>query len=175
MSSILKVSSIQDPTNSNTALQIDTSGIVTAPARPSFFAYRSFSDQSDQNYSSLTQVNFDATQHNIGNCYDTSTYKFTAPVGGVYQFNWQVRVSSTTTASYVYTQIRLNGDAHWGNDLYLYGGIEDPQGGTYQSNGTSATVQISANDEIDVRLIVNGDTTTRIQYAGTYFSGFLVG
>jgi hypothetical protein len=173
--STLYVDNIYSKTGTSQALDIDSSGRVLTPARPSFFAYRSASDASDQNYTSGTQVDFDATQHNTGNCYNTSTYKFTAPVDGIYQFNWQVRLANTTTAAYVYTVLRLNGDAHWGNSLYVYGGIEDPQGGAYQSNGTSATVQISANDELDVQIVVNGDTTTKIQYAGTYFSGFLVG
>ena len=35
MTSILKVSEIQDPTNSNTALEIDSSGIVTMPQNDS--------------------------------------------------------------------------------------------------------------------------------------------
>ena len=44
------------------------------------------------------------------------------------------------------------------------------------SPGTSATVQVSANDELDVtRFNVGSDTTVRLQYAGTFFSGFLVG
>ena len=34
MTSILKVSTLQDPTNSNTALSIDTSGRVTHPQIP---------------------------------------------------------------------------------------------------------------------------------------------
>jgi hypothetical protein len=38
MSSILKVSEIQDPTNGNTAVSIDSSGRVLTPARPAFFA-----------------------------------------------------------------------------------------------------------------------------------------
>ena len=36
MTSILKVSQIQDPTNSNTALTIDSSGRIVTPARPAF-------------------------------------------------------------------------------------------------------------------------------------------
>ena len=38
MTSILKVSTIQDPTNSNTAMTIDSAGRVFTSARPSFNA-----------------------------------------------------------------------------------------------------------------------------------------
>ena len=68
MSSILKVSTLKDPTNSNTAMSIDASGRILTPARPAFFAYRSFGDQADTNYTNYTVVDFDATKHNIGNC-----------------------------------------------------------------------------------------------------------
>ena len=37
--STLKVSTIQDVANSNTAISIDSSGRVTTPAKPAFFAY----------------------------------------------------------------------------------------------------------------------------------------
>ena len=40
MTSILKVTEIQDPTNSNTALTIDSSGRVSTPVKP--FAFVSF-------------------------------------------------------------------------------------------------------------------------------------
>ena len=36
MASILKVNTIQDATNSNTAISVDTAGRVTTPARPAF-------------------------------------------------------------------------------------------------------------------------------------------
>ena len=148
---------------------------VLMPEKPSFFAYVNASDSSDTDYTSVTQVNFDAVQHNIGGHFDLNTNKFTAPVSGVYQFNWQVRLYQVQSASTVNAQLRLNGAAHWGNSLYVYGGLEDPQGGHYASPGTSVTVQIDAGDEIDVHFNAAGDTTVRLQYAGTFFSGFLVG
>ena len=175
MTSILKVSSIQDPQNSNTALQVDTSRRITTPTRPSFFAYKTTSDQSDQDYTDYTQIQFDATQHNIGNCYSTSTYKFTAPVNGIYHFNWQVRVSNVTTANYIWAALRKNGNIDWGNSNFIHANLEDPQGGTYQTPGMSVTVQVSANDEIDVALVVNNDGSSRIQNGTTCFSGHLVG
>ena len=41
MASILKVNTIQDATNSNTAMSIDSTGRILTPARPSFRAKRS--------------------------------------------------------------------------------------------------------------------------------------
>ena len=171
----LYVNDIYSKTGASEAINIDSSGHVLTPARPSFFAYRTYGDQSDINYS-LTdhQVQFDATQHNIGNCYNTSTNKFTCPVSGVYNFSWQVRMANVTTAGYVYTAIRKDGSLNWGG-FYIYGPLEDPQGGAYQTNSTSATLQLSANDEIDIAMRVSGDTSARIQNSATFFSGFLVG
>ena len=173
--STLYVDNIYSKTGTSQALDIDSSGRVLTPARPSFFAYKSTSDQSDQNYTSYTQVPFDATQHNIGNCYSTSTYKFTVPVDGIYQFNWQVRVANVTTANYVWAALRKNANIDWGNSNFIHANLEDPQGGTYQTPGMSVTVQVSANDEIDVALVVNNDGSSRIQNGTTCFSGFLVG
>ena len=138
MASIIGVQELQH-TNGTSAATIDSSGRVLTPARPSFFAYKSASDSSDQDYTSYTQVQFDATQHNIGNCYSTSTYKFTAPVNGIYQFNWQVRVFNATTANYIWAALRKNGDIDWGNSNFIHANLEDPQGGSYQTPGTIVT------------------------------------
>ena len=150
-------------------------GQVIMPEKPSFFAFVDTSDSSDNDYTSMTQVDFDAVQHNIGGHFDLSTNKFTAPVSGVYQFNWQVRVYNIASATSGNTSLRINGNYHWGDSLYIYGGLEDPQGGAYMSPGTSVTVQVDAGDELDITFNVAGDTGVRLQYAGTYFSGFLVG
>jgi hypothetical protein len=174
MTSVIRVDNIQS-SGGTAALSIDSDGRILTPARPSFFAYRSFGDQADTNYTDYTVVDFDATQHNIGNCYSTSTYKFIAPVGGVYHFSWQVRMANVTSAVYVYSPLRKNGALDWGNSNYINAQLEDPQGGTYQSPGMSVTVQLTAADEIDVTVRVSGDTTTRIQSGTTFFSGYLVG
>lgn len=157
------------------AMQFDSTGRILTPARPSFFAYKVTGDSSDIDYTSLTQVTFDSIQHNIGNCFNTSTNKFIAPIDGVYHFSWQVRMSNTSAASYIYAALRKNDNAAWGSDLFIYAQLEDPQGGGFQAPSTSVTVELTANDEIDVAILVNGDTATRISNNTTSFSGYLLG
>ena len=84
MSSILKVSEIQDPTNNNSALTIDSSGRVLTPARP---AFRAEKRASNQTYSGgQPKVTFEHEAFDIGSNYDTSNSRFVAPVSGVYFF-----------------------------------------------------------------------------------------
>ena len=84
MASILKVNTIQDATNSTTAMSIDSSGRILTPAKPLFSAYR---DSSGVEGLTGTIV-FNATRSNVGSHFSTSTGKFTAPLTGNYQFNF---------------------------------------------------------------------------------------
>jgi len=82
MTSILKVTEIQDPTNSNTALEIDSSGRVTLPQLIAFHVYKS--NQSDMGATDPVIFNVETT--NLGSHYSTSTGRFTAPIAGTYRF-----------------------------------------------------------------------------------------
>lgn len=171
----LYVNNIYSKTGAAEAINIDSSGRILTPTRPSFFVYRSNSDSSNTNYSSDVLVTFDKKQHDIGNSFDLSTETYTVPVSGVYHLSWQVRMKNVTSAGYVFTTLYKNGATNWGDSLYLYGNLEDPQGGTYQSSGMSATVELSADDQLSLYVRSSGDTTSRIETHTTFFSGFLVG
>ena len=174
MTSILKVDSIQNAAGT-AAMTIDDSGRVMRSVIPSFFAYLGIGDATDQNYTAPTKVTFDAERYDNGNCFDLPNSKFIAPVTGLYQINWQVRTSNSASASSVYAALYLNGQVHWGNNLYLYAGVNDPQAGNNNSPSCSVTIELTADDELEVFIRTSGDTTSRVNGAGTFFSGYLVG
>ena len=96
MASILKVNTIQDATNSNTAMTIDTSGrIFTGSNRPHVFCRGFGSVTTDtatingQTMDTSWGIHFNADEvtENQGNHYDNSTGFFRVPVTGLYQLH----------------------------------------------------------------------------------------
>ena len=102
MSSILKVSSIQDPTNSNTALSIDTSGLVSLPNSVyiSRFAHTA-NLTSDGDMTSWAAPTLSNQVSSIGTAVTVSSGVFTFPVTGVWkiQMNGRVLGSGDTTVA----------------------------------------------------------------------------
>ena len=72
----------------STRMTIDASGRVTMPYQPAFVAV----DARNQGSQAVANLNisqyFTTVKTNIGNCYNTSNGRFTAPVSGYYLFGW---------------------------------------------------------------------------------------
>lgn len=103
MTSILKVTEIQDPTNSNTALEIDSSGYIKRGKNCAFLAYAATSATYNQNNILAWQY----TDFNIDSCFDKSTGLFTAPVNGLYFFSFHTLVPDSS--SYYVAEFRHSG------------------------------------------------------------------
>ena len=69
---------------STVRMQIDTNGYVTKPTNPSFAAYRNAGGYTLNN----EVFPFDSVRYNKGSHFNTSNYRFTAPVAGRYFFNF---------------------------------------------------------------------------------------
>lgn len=71
--------------SSSASLSIDTSGRITTPFQPIFYAYQTGSAAGTALGAFTNQ--FNTTLINVGNCYSTSTGRFTAPIAGNYRFD----------------------------------------------------------------------------------------
>jgi hypothetical protein len=146
--------------NSLTGLLMDSSGRVTLPYQPSFFA---FSDTPGWGWSGV--LPFDSTQWNVGNHYNTSTKAFTAPVSGKYFF----RVNGTPSGSFgnFFWIIRKNGV-----DQYYIAGTDALS--QYEIIHGTQIMNLSAGDVVDIR----GTGSHGGMYGGALdnnFSGYLIG
>jgi len=160
-------------TNGTTAQTVDSSGRVTTPARPMFRAYNTTSGWVELTHDSNQILNFNATQINNGNHYNTSTYKFTAPVAGLYEFRVQIYTHSAGGGRYLY---------FYKNDAQASQHIITNQTGDNRGGDHVDVFELSASDTVS-SYMYHGADTQYSYYAGngnatgawSSFSGHLVG
>ena len=179
-----RMNTIKSQDSDVTAINIDTTGRILTPARPAFSVYCDTSQTAADYTSGVSDAAcFDQTDFNIGNCVAISSKiaTFTAPVNGLYQFNWCVNLQNTNAighaSSYLYiyeggTTLRYSDEDNAYRNLSDYGNSSSDT--DYYSLPNSAIVQLSATDTVKVMLKTNGDTSVAIR-EGTRFNGYLVG
>ena len=156
-------------TNGTTwALQPDNSGRVLTPNRP---AFRATSNNTNQPLVANTEavVQYNVAETNIGNHYNTSTYRFTAPVSGFYHFSASILVTkgSSTRIDIIFRK----------NTVAWVSG--EVQGLTTTNTNSLVTNSMQgyliAGDFVDVTTRIN-DTGSIYQEPKFWnFSGFLIG
>ena len=113
-------------------------GIVTTGSNPAFSAYPAV------NYgtSGTSVVYHTATLFNTGSHFNTSNYRFTAPVAGVYHFSLNLNVYNVSTGDYYMPALFKNGSGiHYGDRQY---GL----GATDTNANVSAAIYLSAGDYV---------------------------
>ena len=147
-------------TSNTDRVTVNANGYVTMPYQPAFFA-------NNPSTSNVTETNgydfpFNSTVFNIGNCYNTSTYRFTAPVAGVYHFSYNLFNNGGTGR----ISFKLNGGS--------YNNTQNDCTTTTGPITQSQTIYLNVNDYVTV-----GDWQSisgKVIYMGhSSFSGFLVG
>ena len=133
-------------------MKIDSSGRMTMPYQPSFYAYQAGTGQSTGG-TQPSQISFNNVQHNIGSHFSTSTDRFTAPIDGRYFVQWYGLGSATTSVSRYY--LYVNG-AVW-NNLHIRGD------GKYPGYTRVVILDLNANDYLTVHYT---NDSSAAQYTG---------
>lgn len=143
-------------------VRIDSIGRVTTPYQPAFIA----SKNSGQNLTSSVNniVAFETEVIDIGSNY--SSNKFTAPVSGIYQFQFTC-MGSSPNAGYLRMSLKKNGSGFYG---LTYATITV---NAYESIVSSSLINLSANDYVEAEVFASM-ASVALDNTGT-FSGYLVG
>ena len=164
MASILNVDKIRATGSTTDGLTIDSSGRVFTPARPAFHTNAKESATSDGNPVVWTSVDFD-----ISGSYSTTTGKFTAPVAGIYQFQFNLFFSSFNPAQVEMVHTPSGGSAVLKSEIKSQGFA-----GQYHVLSDSRCLQLGVGDTVHVRKSSGTILNTNNGKFGS-FSGFLVG
>ena len=120
-------------------MKIDAYGRVTTPNQPSFAA-----GKSGNAYQLNSQVMpFDATRHNTGNHYNTSNYRFTAPVAGRYLFTFHSIIDGSINSGQQHYSIRINNSVSRGMNQHM-----TPNTNNWDQVSSSYILDLSANDYV---------------------------
>ena len=145
---------------------VSSTGAVTTPYQPSFYAYPSTATVGSN--TTVIKALFQTAVHNIGNHYNASTALFTAPVAGSYQFNTNCRFDGVTAA---YHNLRF-----FKNNVYLYGSYAiSTLDGSYNTLSLGVVTNLQVNDTVSVHVYVSGDSSWNIEPSSSSFSGYLLG
>ena len=151
-------------TGANFTGDISTTGKITTTNQPAFKAYAGGGWTSFGNTNN-NLMPFDTASPNVGNHYNTSTKRFTAPVAGTYFFYGQWYSDGNTFGEII---LRKNGSAE-----VAYGIVRD-QGAIPK---TSVILSLSANDYVEmIGKISNTDTEDWYAFTSySFFQGYLLG
>lgn len=169
MASILNVDKIRATGSTTDGVLVDSSGRVTRPQQPVFYAVATANfSHSNGRYSTLATWNANI---NRGSIFSTTTGKFTAPVGGVYLI----------TAGLTFTGGATDIGDGWGVRLWKNGSVftnveiaysQGAEVGVEGHSNITIYMDLNTNDYVEVGADGTNDAITIFH---VYFGGHLVG
>ena len=165
-------------TTQKEALSMNGNGYVTTPQQPSFMA--NFGGNNNVSHNNGDYLKANNTDHNTGNCYNTSNYRFTAPVAGNYLFYGRANMSGVSTNDYSRSfQVRLYKN-NSSEQFHMSRTTVTGYSGSYPDSSTMVcSINLAANDYVQLK--VNWETdgtlssTENLHHHGSMFGGYLIG
>ena len=124
---------------------ISEEGYTHTPYHPSFSAYNTTLYQPGAGVDAVKP--FDTVRYNVGGHFNTSNYRFTAPISGTYHFTWGGTLQFTTADGYATSYLIINGSSAG------TARVRDSQtsGGAYYAGAMGSEYhQLSAGDYVEV-------------------------
>ena len=158
-------------------LRIHSDGNVTKPSQ--CFVFLGMSATTISGTGNVTQdiwgVNSTYVGVDVGGDWDTSTKTFTAPVDGIYHFDWQIRYSAWTgSIYYVYQRMYTStSPVNTGNKLCLWTPsiYNNPAGTQYYTKSMSGDMKMSAGDTVQPDFVISGSGAVTFSIDGGSVSG----
>ena len=154
-------------------MKIDSSGAVTKPLTPAFFASNSTTRSNVTGNGVLYTVIFDTELFDQNANYNAATGQFTAPVSGRYFLQAQVATDAQTTTNTDAT-FQLNTSNKTTDTYYNPGNMEGPSVTGQCSISASGIFDMDANDTAHVKVRIQQGSQNINVMVNTWFSGVLV-
>jgi hypothetical protein len=132
---------------------ISAAGIVTTPLQPNFLArIPSGSVAITSNGWATFNFNSTALGWDKGGNFTSSTKRFTAPVAGVYFFQWLIQIEGITDApTWYYAYPTVNGSGSFGTTNGMSAADQVEPVGAYHAIKGTQSLQLAANDYVEMR------------------------
>ena len=157
---------------SKTGIKISNLGNVTVPRGYITSQVPAFSaNHSANGYAPASNTVFahNVARYNNGGHFSTSTYRFTAPVAGLYHFHFHTIYYGNGANAHV--SLRKNGSGISGTNTHF----SNNQGAVWQTVNIESNLDLAQNDYVDVFSNGMGGMTYLHGTTWNEFSGYLVG
>jgi hypothetical protein len=159
------------------AMAWDESGIVTTPYQPNFLArIPSGSVAITSNAWATFNFNSTALGWDKGGNFTSSTKRFTAPVAGVYFFQWLIQVESITDApTWYYAYPTVNGSGSFGTTNGMSAADQVEPVGVYHAMKGTQSLQLAASDYVEMRYFWDNGNGNLKGGGESMWAGHLIG
>jgi hypothetical protein len=155
--------------NDTLLMKIDNDGHITAPKQPAFLV-NARQSASNIAVNANTTAQFTEEVYDVNADYNTSTYTFTAPVTGKYQFNVSLLwMNWDASANYYYLKLVTSNRTYY----ELFNGGERSSDVTYAYGHIHVLADMDANDTAYVELFQNSGAQQTYYENQSVFGGYL--